>query len=69
MTAGTRGIIIGIGGLMAGGFAAAVIDWSPWPKAGVVAAVCVVVSAGLWLLVRPGRDHAEPDAAADGGGR
>ncbi len=53
MSGRTRGVMIGMGGLMAGGFAAGLVDWSPLPKAAFVAAVCVVVALAIWLVLRP----------------
>lgn len=53
MNARTRGVVIGVGGLMAGGFAASVVELPIWPKAGLVAAVCAIVSLVLWLSLRP----------------
>lgn len=53
MSARTRGVVIGVGGLMAGGLAVGLVDLSLWPKAALVAAVCGVVSIALWLVLRP----------------
>ena len=53
MSARTRGVVIGVGGLMAGGLAAGLVELSLWPKAALVAAVCAVVSGALWLALRP----------------
>jgi hypothetical protein len=32
--------------------AAGVVDWSPFPRAALVAGVCLVTSTLLWLLLR-----------------
>ena len=53
MSARTRGVVIGLGGFMAGGLAAGLVELSPWPKAALVAAVCGMVSVVLWLVLRP----------------
>jgi hypothetical protein len=53
MNARTRGVLIGVGGLMAGGLTAALVDLPPLSKAGLVVLVCIVMSIALWLVFRP----------------
>lgn len=55
MTSRSRGIIIGLGGFFAGGFAASVIDLSVWSRAGLVAGVCLAVSLTLLVLLPKAR--------------
>ena len=49
----TRGLMIGVGGLIAGAVVANFIDLPTLPKAGIVLAVCGAVSMVLWLVLRP----------------
>jgi hypothetical protein len=55
MNARSRGIIIGMSGFYAGGLIASLLPLDPWPKAGVVVTVSVVVSVIALLLIRPAK--------------
>ena len=53
MDSRAKGVVIGIGGLLAGLVVAQAVEWSTPAKAGLAVAVAVSVSLVLWVFVRP----------------
>ena len=53
MDSRAKGVVIGIGGLLAGLVAAQAVEWSTAAKAGLAVAVAVSVSTAIWVLLRP----------------
>jgi hypothetical protein len=53
MTNHSRTLLICIGGIMAGGFTASMVEWSAFPKAAAVAAAATIVALGIGFATRP----------------
>ena len=53
MSAGAKGVVIGISGLFAGAVAAQAVSWDTLPKMALAVAVAVCVSTAVWALLRP----------------